>query len=450
MIVRWAAVAVGAALTATACTGGQGSEKPTGSPTSRTYGEVIDEVSGLRPLALGDRPLWDTRTKAGSKAGFKAVGGAVLRGDVEILAGTDGHNRSRLAVADAATGKPRWSVRDFGPLRGGGGAMWEETYGDPATNHVVGVGADWGILVTYFATTCRHPTGFCPLGNGPSDETGVALLSGKDGGVRWKTPLVPARRGAGAKAANRLHGVLAGGDDTIALGTVASSANAQTTDVRLIAMDTATGRRLWTRSGVQPSLIAGGMVFGRVPTQTGTPMNQLNGSVVALDEKSGRTRWDLSAEPPGSLPLLAAGNLVMVRQARAGAGLGPPRLLDAGTGRELARLPELTKDCKTDGRTMIACLVDDSLQDRLITVRLDDHKVKVAKQPLTGSYLLRAVWQGHVFLEELPAGRGIDLDRSAHPLAGGLPGYPVDISDRYAIFAQRSGDQTAYSTYRLH
>jgi outer membrane protein assembly factor BamB len=447
MIVRWVVMAVGAALTATACTGGKpGTEQPTGSPASRSFGEVIDEASGLRPLALGAKPLWDSRTEAG----FKSVGAAVLHGDAEVLTGTDRHDRGRLAVVDATTGKPRWSVRDFGPLRGGGGAEWVDAYGDPATNHIVGTDADWGILVAYYATGCRHPTGFCPVGDGPSDETGVALLSGKDGGVRWKTPLVPPRRGAAARAANRLHAALAGGDDTLTLGTVAPRVDARITDVRLIAIDTATGRRLWTRSGVQPSLLAGGTVFGRVSTKAGLPVTQLNsGSVVALDAKTGRTRWDLSARLPGSLPILAAGNLVLVRPAGSPANLGPPLLLDAGTGRELARLPALTTDCKTDGQTLIACLAGDSPQTRLITIGLGDHKVRVAKQSLTGAYLLRSVWRGHIFVEEASHSAAIDLDRSAHTLAGDLPGQPADISDRYAIFVTRTGRQTHYSTYRL-
>lgn len=355
-------------------------------------------------------------------------------------------------MVDAATGRPRWSVRDFGPLRGGGGAEWEEAYGDTATDHVVGTGADWGILVAYYATACRHPTGFCPVGDGPSDETGVALLSGKDGGVRWKTPLIPPRRGAAARAANRLRAALAGGDDTITLGTVAPEANARISDVRLIAIDTATGRRRWTRTGVQPSLIAGGMVFGRVSTKAALPMARLNsGSVVALDARTGRTRWDLSARLPGSIPILAAGNLVLVRPADSTANLtanlGPPILLDAGTGRELARLPALTTDCKTDGQTLIACLANDSAQVRLITVGLVDHKVKVARQSLAGAYLLRSVWHGHIFVEEASSSAAIDLDRSAHTLAGNLPGHPADISDRYAIFVRRTG--TRYSTYGL-
>ena len=438
MTIRRAALLAAAVLTTASCVGGSGGHAGTPSPSARGP-EVIEEAPALRPLALDPKPLWNTRTRLG----MKVVDGAVLRGDAEIIEGQDSQGHSRLTVVDARTGRTRWSVEGYGPLRGGRGAEWRDS------GEVAGAGEDWGILVDYFKTACR--AGLCPLGKGPSDETGVALLSGKDGTVRWKVPLVPARTGAAARSANRLRGALVTSDDKVTLVTVApSSGLASIGDVRLIALDTATGRRLWSRSGIQPSTIAAGTVFGRVSNGARTPSIQLNsGSVIALDLMNGRTRWDLSARVPGSFPMFAAAGMVLARQATASGTLGPPTLFDAATGREIARIPGVITDCKTDNRSLIACTETGTLQNHLVTVGLGDKKVRVAKRPLPGSLSLKTVWQGRIFLESFDGGGGLEVDRSANELAHGLPGHPVDISDRYAIFADQDSTKTGYTTRRL-
>lgn len=199
---RSIAVLTGAALAAAACTGGS----PARPKVSTTPG-LIDEAPTIRPLALGRKPLWSV----------KDVGTAALHGDTAVFVRTaKGHDR--LTAVDAATGRTRWSLSAFGTLRGGGGTVWlGNTYGSPDTPQVVDEGNDWGVLINYFLTACRNPTGFCPVGSGPSDETGLALLSGKDGSVRWKLPLIPARTGKAARSADRLRGNLVAADDKIAL-----------------------------------------------------------------------------------------------------------------------------------------------------------------------------------------------------------------------------------------
>jgi hypothetical protein len=427
------AVAVAcAALTTAACSGG--AEHPAGppSPARQQAGIVIDEAPA-RPLPVRAAPLWSKNAKS--------VGGVVLRGDAVIVESTGGNDEDRLTVMDAATGKVRWSVNAYGPLRGGGGATWGGPARSPGPPHVVGDGAAWGILVGYYATSCRSRIGFCPVGDGPSDETGVALVSGADGRVRWKTPLVPSRTGDAARAANRMRGSLITADGTIALATVLPSA--QSADVRLIALDAATGRRLWTRSGVQPTLIAGGIVLGRVRTGATTATDLRGWSVIALDAPTGRVRWDLTARLPDSYPMLAAAGAAAIRQVNPSGTLGPPRLVDLRTGGEIARLPEFTADCRTDGQTLIACRVSAPPHDRLLTIG-PDHVVRTAKRDLTSAADLAAVWRSHIFLND-----GIEVDRSANRLAAGLPGAPAALSDRYAIFTRAGSAATRYSAHRL-
>lgn len=419
---RPVAVLVGAASVAVACTGGSG--RPAGPAPRRTAGAVVAEAPTLRPLAPGGTPRWRV----------KGVRGAALRGDAAILGGADAHGADRLWVVDAATGKVRWSIREFGRLRGGGGAVWRgREYGSPDTPNVAGEGGDWGVLVTYFRTACRSPIGLCPLGDGPSDETGLAFLSGKDGSVRWRTPLVPSRTGPAARSANRLRGSLAVNDDGIALATVVSGTDARIGEMRLIAVDAATGRRLWVRSGVQPTLIGGGTVLGRVAAGAGRAIDLSGGSVVALDAATGRTRWDLSAGRPGSIAMLAAGGLAVVRRFAEGAVAGPPTLVDLASGREVARLPLNVTDCKTDGRSLIACGVIESSHYRLLTIRPGERTVRTAARDVPAS-TVAGVWQEHVFLDGYGDDPVREVDRSANLLADRLPGRPAAISDHYAIF----------------
>jgi hypothetical protein len=443
MTVRCAAVLAAAALTVAACTGGSVPGKPTASPSPErsNLGQVIDDAPTLRPLSLSPKPLWNQSTKGA----MKVVIGAALHGDTAILIGqAKQEGKTQLVVADAMTGKVRWSVKEFGRLRKGDGAVWRANiYGGPQTPQIIGEDENWGVLTNYYLTACRHPTGFCPAGSGPSDETGVALLSGKDGSIRWKLPLVPARTGKAARAANRLTGFLMTTDGKVALATVAPSLNSRFTDIRLIAIDATTGRRLWTRSGVQPTLISGDIVFGRVATRKGQSTLDMDAvAVTALDAATGRTRWTL----PSSLLVLAAGGMSLVREVKDG-HLEAPRLLAAETGREIARLSELITNCQTDGLSLIACEHQDFEQHRLITIRLDDRRVRVAKREIPDSSLA-AVWQGHVFLDDRQD-RGYEVDASANRLAEALPGSPVALSDRYAIFQERYSEKPRYSVYRV-
>lgn len=134
----------------------------------------------------------------------------------------------------------------------------------------------------------RGDTAILVAGNEKGDDDRLVVADATTGKVRCT--------GKAAKAANRLRGILATTDGRIALATVAPSPSTRFTDIRLVAIDGTTGRSLWTRSGVQPTLIAGSTVLGRVPTREGqSTLDVSSGSVIALDAATGRTRWELSA-----------------------------------------------------------------------------------------------------------------------------------------------------------
>lgn len=83
----------------------------------------------------------------------------------------------------------------------------------------------------------------------------------------------------------------------------------------------------------------------------------------------------------------------------------------------------------------------------MITVRIDERGVRVARRNLPDSFL-EAVWRGHIFLSDRQD-RGYEVDRAANGLAEGLPGRPLALSDHYAIFGETYADEPRYSVHRL-
>jgi hypothetical protein len=199
-------------------------------------GEIIHEPATLGPL-VGERVTWDT-TGAGA---VSTIYGARIHGDAVVLQAGE-RDDHRLAVVDAGTGRPRWSRKNFAELRGGNGA----TLFDPAPGGaplVAGAPEDFVVLVHYYRDDCDQPTG-CPLdGDGePREEQGIAALSGKDGTVRWMTPLP---KGGGGEDDRLRIEPLAASDDLVLVGVVDTNNDLGT--LRTVALDTADGRQRWAR-----------------------------------------------------------------------------------------------------------------------------------------------------------------------------------------------------------
>jgi outer membrane protein assembly factor BamB len=417
-----AAVLAGAA---TACTGGGGGTTHAAPPP----GQVVAKAE-TPPLPIGATPLWSERTKGVPRY---ADGFAVHGDSVVAVSGPKGGEADRLSVLDAATGKVRWSVGIWKPLRGGHGDAWDGPNPSDGGPQLVDRGGDWGVLVTTVRGQGLIQKGY-----------GQALLSGRDGRVLWRRPLVAAKKSSGPKG--YVYPSALATDGRLAVMSLRPSALATVADVRLVAVDARTGKRLWTRTGILLTAVAAGSVLAaesRVPAST--PLsNNVDQTLTVLDATTGRTRWSLRGRMATARVAAVATGLVLVREEQNGL-LKAPVLLDLATGAQLGRLPDQTGNCTSDRGDLIAC--DVLFPDpHLFTVRADERRVRVAgRKPPDGT--IDQVQDGRIYFWNLK-NPGQEVDRSGTPLTGPLPaGILAALSDEYAVF--RLPDTEQYRVYRV-
>ncbi|MEU8799473.1 PQQ-binding-like beta-propeller repeat protein [Spirillospora sp. NPDC048819] len=404
-----------------------------------------------RPAAFsfGDKAMWDER-----KLGMSRVAGVELRGDVAIVAGDVGLGAARLAVVDVRTGAPHWTVDAGSPLRGGGGAVAHQgngyraeylrsVTGSPA---VYGEGGDWTVLVQYTVGSRNDET-----------EIGVAALSGKDGAVRWKQPLVRPRSGDEGDDDRDKKTRLLAADAGVVLASVESK---QGVDPKTIALDAATGGKLWEHEGGWAYRFAGGLVLGETrgerPPPVGWGEERKGTDVFALDVKTGEKRWDLGEAFESSHLEAAAGGTaaITVRERKPDRTYMDRRtaLFDVATGRDItaggsAKGGEAGKtdrlySCADDGRTLIACGGPDG---RLVTIRSGAGAKPFAteKPPFDEKTLarVRLVWQDRIFVHasadgDRPARRAV-VDRAANRVGSAPPGEVAAVSEKAVAYRVR-------------
>lgn len=393
------------------------------------------------PITFSAKPLWDER-----KLGMADVSGAVLHGDIAVVAGTMAGDApvSRLAVVDARSGVLRWSVDTGGRLKGGDGAVASTSglgvaaplRGASGNPVVIGDGDDWTVVVQY--TDDSDPDG---------SEFGLAALSGKDGTVRWKHALVSGSRdGAGGVT-------LLGADPRVVLASVE-----RVGDLRTVALDLARGRELWRYDGAWAYRISGDLVLGETRgdgTQPWlTPKVREQAAVIAVDLRTGAKRWEFPDTFEGSRLEAAAGGIAVVSVQEKAKGATGRRFrtmqVDTATGRvrrdSLAPVPDGPPppgpgyDCDDDGRALIAC---HGAWNTLVTIRSGAHdEPVVAKNRPFGSDdgpgRVDLVWRDRVFVS---AGPVVDdrpvtrvLDRAANRLGGVVAGRAVAMSECHGAF----------------
>ncbi|TDC88270.1 PQQ-binding-like beta-propeller repeat protein [Actinomadura sp. 7K507] len=370
-------------------------------------------------VSFSDKPMWDER-----KLGMVSVAGVELRGDVAIVAG-DAADGARLAVVDVRTGRARW-VADVGfALRNGGGAQPHDVFGLQGAQMtgvtgkpvVYGDGDDWTVLVQYSEGPQRGET-----------EIGVAALSGKDGAVRWKHALIRPRPG-GKGDDDREQKVRLLAADTRAVLT--SLEGERGSDPKTIALDPATGGKLWENTDGWAYRFSGGLLLGETSGEQAPSWprgrEREGAHVFALDVKTGKKRWDLSGAFESShLDAVAGGTaVVQVVEREPDEMLGDRRtvLLDAATGRETgsggAARDDEFRGCGDDGRTLIACEGPDG---RLMTIRpgTGQEPFITRKPPFDGESRIHVhlVRQDRIFVRTSPAaGRPVRhavVDRAAN------------------------------------
>ena len=248
-----------------------------------------------RPLDPTVEPTWSTGVFAVNNLGVD------VRDEMALVPG----QKEGLGLRDAASGEPRWLIEPGGELPGGGGARWLETGDVPQL-----VTHDDGLAAVVMDQRCDP----CPVGDpdhAPT-ELGVSLLSGEDGRVLWRTPLVPAERIAQDQAG--ISTFLA--DDRIVVVGVMAEADVEV-EVRTIAVDIDDGSVLWEVPDVSPLAIAGDVVLTvghpfLMSEEIGTG-GLAAGSVAAVDAATGEQLWDLRDQHDRSQLVLVAGDVALVR-----------------------------------------------------------------------------------------------------------------------------------------
>lgn len=413
-----------------------------------------------KAVSFSQKALWSER-----KLGMFRVAGVELRGDVAIVAGDVGLSEARLAVVDARTGTPHWTVDAGSPLRGGDGAVAHHGHGFRAEHMrsvtgspaVYGEGDDWTVLIQYTKGA-----------QGRETEMGVAALSGKDGTVRWKHALVRPRSGDKGDDDRDKKMRLLASDARVVLASVEAEKGI---DPVTVALNPATGRKLWEHKGGWAYRFAGDVALGETrgerPPPTAWGSERKGADVFALDVRTGRKRWDLSeAFESSHLDAVAGGTAaVIVREAKPGRTSTDRRtiLLDTATGRETAASrgtatggdaaeTDRPYGCADDGRTLIACA---GSRGRLVTIRPGDGAEPfTTKKPVFDEEAMvrvRMIWQDRIFVhasarDGRPA-RGAVVDRAGNRIGSAPPGEVAAPSEKTVAFhVRREGASPTSST----
>lgn len=378
------------------------------------------------PVTFSERPLWSIAAGAPGAA-LKELHGVQLAGDIALTFGEDREEGGyRLVVADAATGRVRWFVRSDARLGGDGTTV--RLYSSP---DVVQVGGDQLVLLTYQRMIGSRRV-----------EDGLAALSAKDGGLRWKVPIHTGER-------YQVHVTARAADDRIALLEIwrtgrTKGASSDVVESRTVAVDLRAHRKLWEVPGITPWSVVGGTVLGVAPKLPYELGYRAAGAAVALDAATGKRRWDLAKRHRTARFVATAGSVAVVA-AEDGAAV-----VDIATGRELARLGKDLSRCRDDGEALIVCGTgDESRTSYLVTIRLAAGGPHITQLLNTEGMTPQGILRQWIFA--FRGDRTVVLDGNGNPRDGDLPGQLAAVSDRFAVFATEdgSGDVTGYSTYRV-
>jgi hypothetical protein len=378
----------------------------------------------LGPLSLSKR-VW-----AADGVTLFRNGGTVRLRDGRLLVATD----DGIKLLDVESGAALWTQDNDAELPGQSVAM------DPTAGQqlpfVVRHGGGVGVLVGYDVVRCDLV------------EPGVALLSGETGGVVWQAPTTPAEGCAQNKVGWKQN--LWAADDTTALVSVAPDGGNPDDlgQVRVLALDVATGQRKWEYQGAWPQAIADGVAL--VSTVKPIPPRLTgSGTVTALDLATGQPKWSVAERYAEAHLAQAVGDVVVVATNDKSGENAAVRVLDAATGREIATLPDAEPDSCVADATLVACLADPPKGGpQLVTYRLADRAVKTV--PVEEHTTLLSVVQGRISVEV--AGREIvTIDRTGIVVDDKPPGELLAMTDDLVLVkATRDDEDEFLAVYRMN
>ncbi|HEY0691762.1 MAG TPA: PQQ-binding-like beta-propeller repeat protein [Kribbella sp.] len=350
-------------------------------------------------FVVSAEPVWTALT------GLSAGRMPDLRGESLVVygPGEDTDDNRAVTVLDVATGQPRWSADSQDSTESG--RARQEKVAD------VGDG-EWVVLAPYECGT----TPGCAPGNG------LAALDGNDGRTRWRTPLDPQLP---------VRYVAVGGDVAVSL---LSTSDDTLAGSRAVATDVSDGTVRWESAGVWPVLVVGDTVLA-IEADRVVPLDptvEQAATVVALDARTGARRWDLADRYPRSNLQLALGDVAVIGTADEDGGNQRSRIIDAGTGQELADFGEPMR-CLGDQENLVVCGTEEGRDLTLFDVARRESSILRGAGPRQGEGVLSPV-RGYLF-------RGEDvIDRSGTVVSDQPLGLVVAMSDRYLVsFLDRSG-----------
>ncbi|OLF13806.1 hypothetical protein BLA60_01010 [Actinophytocola xinjiangensis] len=410
---------------------------PAPAPTASTTSTTSTVTPPPAPAVLDERPLW-----SGAVTSRPGELGATFVGDALVQVGLEGGEdyRRTLSVVDAATGKVRWSLREEAALGGDGARLGFVTY----HTTVLDADGDWSVVVQYEKAVTM------PSGK-PGREEGLAALSGADGSVRWRFPVLTDRRlgPATGEPWSNLTSFRANERYAVALVTRNGARNERTADT-WIGFDLASRQKLWEVPWAAADGrfdLAGDMVVGDV-TPVGKPVPELTGAgvkiVAGVDAATGRTRWTTAETPPsGTSGLTGTGVLITTGER----GAQRVTLVDPVTGDQLWD-PELTLTatdvrCRA-GTRLLACHDDDGG-----IVVLDPATRKSTRFEPESGYELSRIWEDRLVLVAREESALI-TDRDGNPLVTPLPGVIRDLdADHVAVVVQEDPERGRLAVHRL-
>lgn len=436
----WIVGTLTAALTASGCT------KDPGDDTGLPGGE-----KPARTLTPSAEPRW-TGSQLGMESGTTH---AEIRGDTAIVLGTDQRGRSRLAVADADSGKVRWSVTagdrldaesvlDQASTHVAGGGSWQRLL-------VVGSGKQWSVLMAYGTPRSEEDIngeGKDPDHGPPQPEvgkTGVAALSGRDGSLRWKTELDGKPRML----------------DTDGRTALVSTGDGSTTSYGIDAAGK--GRKLWSHPEHLVYQLAGDTALGNTSGQPGELQSPSGATLFGVDARTGKRKWNLSDTFEGSTAIGAVeGNAVAWVESEMDDGPASTTetrqtVIDTETGEEIGELDLADEQnsevanrvvhCRSDRRTLLACATS---ANYLVTIRAGEHSepvispISAAPQGAKGTPQVDTVARGRIHLNgqftvDSPK-PPLVVNRNGDTLHRPLPGHVIADGPRHiAVLTDTTG-----------
>lgn len=322
-----------------------------------------------------------------------------------------------LSLRDAATGEVRWTVEPEAELPGGDGRRWRGSTGAQFVTH------DDRLAVLVSDYGCESCTPSRPT------DLGIALLSGEDGSVVWRTTVLTAEQ-MPEDDQPYLDKVVAG--DGLALVGLAADEGPGGSRGRMIAHDFDSGAVLWELADVWPLAAVGDVVLTvSYPfSDSGQPGSGglSTGRVAAVSAATGKPLWDLADQYDRSELVLTAGDVALVRAVEE--DKRHPRglvvTLDRGQVLEEFGYGDLS-GCAADERTLIVCPRDGDLWTFQVAdgkVRTIDAEVRVDR--------VNGIAPDRIYVVASGDNHSIDYDGAL--VDQGLPGDFLARGDDWVLF----------------